>query len=135
MSLGPLKNLEDITLEDMKNNPIWVNDLAGEWEDDFDESSERPILGTEDITSEIIDEFVSISMLVKVNDENIFGSANLEEDGSVSCLAIWQDNKWIISNKAFQGKDHVEIEVIPSIDGVKNNIYNYDLKLDVGRKK
>ena len=134
-SLGNLKNLEDITLDDMKNNPIWVNDITGEWENDFDESSERPIIGTNDITSSMIDEFVSISMLVKFPSESEFGSANLEEDGSITCLAVWRDDEWIIGSKAFQGIDDIEIEIIPAINGENNIIYIYDLKLDVGRIK
>ncbi len=43
--LGNLKQLDEITLQDMVTNPIWVNDLSGEQLGDYDEASERPVIG------------------------------------------------------------------------------------------
>ncbi len=134
-TLGELKNLDDISLDDMKNYPIWINDLSGEWENGFDESSERPLIGANDITDDILSEFVSISVLVKFPDQNEFGSANLEDDGSVSCIAVWRNNEWVIGSKAFQEQSDIELSVIPSIIGEEDVTYIYDPKSDIGNKK
>ena len=53
-TLGELKNLDDISIDDMTANPIWANDLSGEWEDGFDESSERPLIGANDVTEKML---------------------------------------------------------------------------------
>ena len=35
IELGVLKNLDEITIDDMKKNPIWVADLSGENKNNF----------------------------------------------------------------------------------------------------
>ena len=135
LNLGNLKNLDDITLDDMKNNPIWINDVSGEWEDEFDESSERPVLGATDITKGMRSEFISISMLVEFPNDDAFGSANLEDDGTISCVAIWENNEWVDGRKAFQNKDNVDIKLIPTVEGEANILFVYDPKSDKGKRK
>jgi len=133
--LGALKNLDDITLDDMKINPIWANDVSGEWEDNFDESSERPLLGTNDITKAMLSEFVSISMLVEFPNENELGSANIEDDSSISCVAVWRNSEWLDVGKAFESESDIEIKAIPTINGKKGVVFVYDPSSDRGKKK
>jgi hypothetical protein len=47
IELGPLKTLDDITIDDMKQYPIWVNDFSGE-------SLERPVINNNDVTEKMI---------------------------------------------------------------------------------
>lgn len=133
-NLGDLKNLDDITLKDMQTNPIWVNDLSGEFEDDFDESSERPILNVTDVCSALFSQFASIAVLAEFPKENEIGSVNIEDVNNISCAAVWRNDEWIVGKKAFAGKENIEIKVIPSINGANNILFIYDPKSDSGKR-
>lgn len=131
IELGPLKNLDDITIEDMQKYPIWINDVSGEHEEGFDESSERPVINSDDVTKKILSSYVSVSILVKCEQLNLPGSANIEEDGSISVLVFWKDGKWQPNNK-FIKEDKIIIQSVPSIKGEKNIKFEYNLKDDIG---
>ena len=133
--LGDLKNLDEITVDDMKKNPIWINDGSGESIDGFDEVSERPVLGTTDVDSDILSQFISISILVEFPNENEFGSANIQDDGSISWVAVWREGAWVGGSEGFEGKADIEIQAIPSIQGEANILFVYDPKSDRGKRK
>lgn len=129
-SLGPLKRLEDITLQDMRENPIWVCDLSGEWEEGYDETSQRPLTEANHVTEDMLDEFVSVSVLIKFTNSDEWGSADVDENGNLCALAVWRENEWIDGRHAFDGKEQVELEVIPVILGGDTHHYVYCPKTD-----
>ncbi len=131
--LGSLKMLEDITLDDMLENPIWVNDLSGEGEDDFDETAERPVIGAKEVTYDMIDDFVSVSVLIKFPEIDKFGSANVVENGTLDAVAIWDDGDWVDGRQFFQDKEKAKLEVIPDILDGKDKSFVYDPKTDTAR--
>jgi hypothetical protein len=130
--LGANKQLEKFVLDDMKEYPVWVNDLSGEFEDGFDESSQRPIIGEINVNKRFAREFLTVTILVKDSDSNIYATVNYEQDGTFSTLCIWQDNSWIGSDDLFPNLESKIFIAIPQIEGIKEARIKYNLKNDTG---
>ena len=92
--LGALKRADDITLEDMREHPVWVNDLSGEGVEGHDEDSQRPILGDVKVTRSIARQFLWVCILVRVVGTDIYGAAGFERDGTLQDVALWVDGQW-----------------------------------------
>ena len=116
----------------MKKYPIWVNDLSGEYTDGFDETSERPIINATELTEKMLIKYFLVNILVRCEEFNLWGVANIDENEELSVLVFWKNRKWQI-NKDFIGKNKIIIESVPSIKGRSNLRFEYDLKLDKGR--
>lgn len=134
IKLGKLKNLEEITLDDMYQNPIWVNDLSGENDEESDETSERPLIGATDVTKQVLKEFVSVSIFIKVVGSNMYGSAHYDEDGNLSAMSFWSDKSWQSPSAIFPKGEKVIVEAIPSIEGEKNCRFILNIDKDIATK-
>jgi hypothetical protein len=121
IKLGPLKSLEDITINDMIEYPIWVEDLSGESLDDFDETAERPIVNTKDVTKEMLENYVRVNVLVEVVGTDILSCAYVEDDGTLSTLVAWVNDNWIDLNKHLDERKEIILKPIPSIFGKRHN--------------
>jgi hypothetical protein len=132
--LGNLKRLEDMSLSDFTEHPIWVADLSGECDDGFDETSQRPVVGTCDVTKSMLKEFVSVSVLIAISGTDIQGTADVSEDLNLSTLCLWQDDEWK-SPKEIRGfPEDAHVEVIPTIEGQENLRLSYDPRSDIATR-
>ena len=134
IELGVLKNLDEITIDDMKKNPIWVADLSGENKKNYDESSQRPILNTVNLTNKLHKDFVTISILIEVEGKNIFGSSDFEEDCSLSTVVLWKNDNWIDANKILNKEDEIILVTPVQINGKKNVKFRYNIENDTAEQ-
>lgn len=113
---GKSKSLDDITLDDALKYPIWEWALDEEGEDGQDETWQRPIIDTDNVTDDIYNPTITI----KIKDTELFGSAEFDnEKQSLSAISVWFDNEWKILNQT-QIKTPIIFIAIPKIDGVQN---------------
>lgn len=113
---GKSKSLDDITLDDVLKYPIWEWALGEEGEDGQDETWQRPIIDTDNITDDIFNPTITL----KIKDTELFGSAEFDnETQSLSAISVWLDNEWKILNQT-QIKTPIIFIAIPKIDGAQN---------------
>ena len=113
---GKSKSLDDITLDDALKFPIWEWALDEEGEDGQDETWQRPIIDTDNVTDEIYNPTITI----KIKDTELFGSAEFDnETQSLSAISVWLDNEWKTLNQT-KMKTPITFIAIPKIDGVQN---------------
>jgi len=113
---GKSKSLDDITLDDALKYPIWEWALDEEGEDGQDETWQRPIVDTDNVTDDIYNPTITI----KIKDTELFGSAEYDNDTqSLSAISIWLDNEWKILSDT-QIMTPITFIAIPKIDGIQN---------------
>lgn len=115
-STGKSKSLDDITLEDVLKFPIWEWALDEEGEEGQDETWQRPIIDTDNVTDEIYNPTITF----KIKDTDLFGSAEFDSDTqTLSAISIWLYSKWKILSEA-QIQTPAIFIAIPKIDGIQN---------------
>ncbi len=88
---GQSKSLDDINLKDVLENPIWEWALDEEGIEGQDETWQRPILDTDNVTDEIFNPTITL----KIKDTDIYGSGEYDnEKQSISAISIWTDGGW-----------------------------------------
>lgn len=113
---GKSKSLSDITLEDALQYPIWEWALDEEGVDGQDETWQRPIIDTDNVSEDIFDP----SITVKVKGTDLVGSAEFDsENQSLSAIAVWIENQWK-SLKDTQIASPVTLVAVPRINGESN---------------
>lgn len=113
---GKSKSLDDITLDDALKYPIWEWALDEEGEDGQDETWQRPIIDTDNVTSDIYNPTITL----KIKDTELFGSAEFDNDTqSISAISVWLDDEWKILTQT-QIKTPIIFIAVPKIDGVEN---------------
>lgn len=113
---GKSKSLEDITLEDALKYPIWEWALDEEEEEGQDETWQRPIIDTDNITREINNPTITL----KIKDTALYGSAEFDNQAqSLSAISIWNNNEWIALDQT-KLKTPIIFISIPKIEGTKN---------------
>jgi hypothetical protein len=132
--LGDMKRLEDITLDDMREHPIWINDLGGEAQHGFDETSQRPVIGDANVTKRMLKESVSVSVHVTVAGTSFEGSADLSGDPSLSALAVWFDGEWKAPRDIAGFPSEAQIELVPALLGEEHVRFTYDTESDSGTR-
>jgi hypothetical protein len=113
---GPSKSLDDITLEDVLQYPIWEWALDEEGVDGQDETWQRPIIDTDNVTDEIFNPTIT----VKVKGTDFYGSGEYDnKTQTLSAISIWNKDHWDILDEI---KISVPIIIIsvPKIDGQEN---------------
>lgn len=117
-STGKAKSLDDISLNDVLKYPIWEWALDEEGEDDQDETWQRPIISTNNVTDDIFNPTITL----KIKDSELYCSAEYDnETQSLSSISIWLDNEWrclshtnlnppitLISIPKINGKDNIQ---------------------------
>lgn len=71
---GKSKPIDEVTLQDMQENPIWIFALDEEDSDEVDESWLKPILKSDNVMSEFVEAYI----LLKSTDGQYYISANLD---------------------------------------------------------
>ncbi len=83
----------------------------------------------------MLSEFVSVAVLVEFQNKNIFGSAYLNEDHSISSLSAWVNNTWVDAREHFESNSALLVKVVPSIKNEKDVMFIYVPASDKGRRK
>jgi len=122
---GDLVTLDDITIEDMMSNKVWVNDLSGESEDGFDETSIRPLLNVDNITKEMVESFLEVSILIKIKGTEIYGSANIDIEGNLEVVLVWHNESWENIEKVYSESERIIITTLVSVFNESDNEYEY----------
>jgi hypothetical protein len=113
---GKLKSLEDITLTDVLEYPIWEWALDEEGVEGQDETWQRPIISTNNVTDEIYNPTITL----KIKETDIYGSAEYDnETGSISAISIWTNNEWKVL-RDFNFSAPIIFISVPKIDGIEN---------------
>jgi len=113
---GKSKSLDEITLEDVLEYPIWEYALDEEGLEGQDESWQRPVTDTDNVTDEIIAPIIT----VKIKDTEIYGSGEYDnETESIVGITIWIDGEWKSLSDSVMSVPITFISV-PKIDGVEN---------------
>lgn len=129
---GNSKPLEEITLEDILENPIWEWSLDGEDNDEQDETWQRPIIETDNVTMEMYNPTISL----KIKNTDLFGSAEYDyETESLSAISIWKENEWILLSD-FEKSTPITFISIPKINGIENvEFVCDDIMSDIANRK
>src|SRR6185369_8714028 len=117
LTFGPAKSLDDITLDDVLANPIWlwVWETGGEAKIGQDETWQQPVLGTTDVTDEMSEPVISF----RVKGSNIIGFGSYRpKDDRLFGMALWIDNEWRMLKKTGLSVPLVLV-AIPSINGLR----------------
>ena len=116
---GRSKSLEDITLEDCLEQPIWVWALDEEGVDGQDETWQKPVTGATEVTPELIAHFLVLNIPFNVVGTDLLGSGDYDhERGEIGGFAIWQDGGWKPRLRDVEGLTFpVEFEALPPICG------------------
>ena len=113
---GKSKSLDDITLDDVLKYPIWEWALDEEGEEGQDETWQRPIIDTDNVTDEIYNPTISL----KIKDTELYGSAEFDiESQTLSAISIWVKTEWEILSES-QMKTPLVFIAIPKIEGSEN---------------
>ena len=117
LKFGNPKSLDDITLEDAQEHPIWL----WVWEAGLEEVSEDETWQCPVVNSKDVDESMTepvITLLVK--NTNLVGSASYSsEKEELDGIAIWQNDAWVMVQEADLSFP-VTFVSVPTIQGVKN---------------
>lgn len=128
---GKSKSLDDITLDDVLRYPIWKWALDEESEEGQDETWQKPIISTDNVTEEIYSPTISL----KIKDTDMFASAEFDHmTQSLSAISVWVDNDWR-SIQQSQIKVPVILIAIPRIDGIQDVAFICDSLTDDNAKR
>ena len=112
---GRSKSLEDITLSDVLQYPIWEWALENETEQMQDETWQQPVIDTDNVTDEIYCPIITLS----IKGTNLFASAEFDHDTqSLSSISVWADSQWKILAD-IQIQTPIVFVSIPKIEGVE----------------
>ena len=113
---GKSKSLDDITLTDILENPIWEWALGEEAIEGQDETWQRPIIDTDNVTDEIFNPTITL----KIKGTDIYGSAEYDNEvKGLSAISIWKENEWKILTD-FETSTPIIFISIPKIEGIEN---------------
>jgi hypothetical protein len=123
---GQSKPLDDISLNDVLQYPIWEWALDEEGIEGQDETWQRPVLNTNDVT----DEMFTPTITLKIKDTEIYASAEYESnDETISAISVWNENHWSLLNEVDLSIPIILISV-PKIKGIENVVFILKSKSD-----
>jgi hypothetical protein len=90
--VGKSKPLTEVTLEDCLRYPIWEWALDEETQPGHDESWQRPVTSTTDVTPEMLDPTITF----RISGSELIGTGVYDHDSaSLSSISIWDDGEWV----------------------------------------
>jgi hypothetical protein len=111
---GRSKPMEEVTLDDMLQYPIWIAAIDEECEEEQDETWQKPIINSTDVKSEYCEAYI----LLKVQNTDLYVSACLDvEKMRLWDIAIWSEYEWISMDFYDEIEFPVRMISIPSING------------------
>lgn len=119
--LGKAKPMDEVTLEDMLQYPIWVFALDEEGKEEQDETWLKPVLNTTDVDESLYEAYI----LLKIEHNNMYFSASLDIDRmELDDVCFWSNDEWKPIN-GLQDVDYpLKLMSIPSLKGEDNFIFS-----------
>lgn len=116
---GKSKPIEEITLADFLEHPIWEYALDEEGVEGQDESWIRPVVDTDNVTEEIYSPIIAL----KIEDSAIYGCGEYDnETESIVGISICADGVWKALGDAELSAPVIFIS-IAKIDNVENVVF------------
>ena len=114
---GKAKSLDDITLEDVIKYRIWVWALDEEGVDGQDETWQKPIIDTDNVTGAIYNPTITI----RVQNTNYYGCGEYDRDSDqLTAISIWKNDKWIELKEFTEMPAPLIFIALPTIYGENN---------------
>jgi hypothetical protein len=130
---GKAKSLDDITLEDVINHPIWVWALDEERVEGQDETWQKPVTSTTNVTEDIFNPTITL----RIGNTNYYGSGEYDQqEKELSGLSIWLDGEWIVIGEFTAVPTPFSFFAVPMINGEANvEFVCSDVEADRARRK
>jgi hypothetical protein len=91
LQFGTPKSLDEITLTDVQQHPIWLWVWeAGLEQQAEDETWQYPVTNTTDVTAGMIEPIISL----RIKGTELIGSASYDPEAALEAIAVWQDGAW-----------------------------------------
>jgi len=93
LTFGPAKSLDDISLDDVLKHPVWlwVWETGQEGAPDQDETWQRPVTSTRDVT----DEMRVPTVTLRVKGTDLYGSGEYHrEHDRLEAISLWIGTQW-----------------------------------------
>ena len=129
---GKAKSLDDITLDDVLQHPIWIWASDEEGEPDQDETWQKPLLDTDNITPDIFTPIITL----KIKDTDRFASGEYDEQKKqLAGISVWKDDSWT-DLRGLGLPEPVILIAVPRINGEENvEFICIDVKKDRAYRK
>jgi len=111
---GPAKALDLITLDDVLENPIWFWALDQETEPGQDETWQKPLVSSTDVTARMIEPVITLR--VKGRDLHASGSYDHRER-MVYGISVWSNGEWKALSQTEGLAGPLTFVAVPSICG------------------
>ena len=121
---GKSKPIDEVTLQDMQENPIWIFALDEEDSDEVDESWLKPILKSDNVMSEFVEAYI----LLKSTDGQYYISANLDIKKEVlDDVTFWKPEQqcWIPIENIDSYKE-MQFIAVPKIEKETDILFGFD---------
>lgn len=114
--MGNSKPMEEVTLQDMLEYPIWTFALDEEDIEGQDETWQKPIYSTN-----VLPGYIAVYILLKIEQTDQYVSADLDiKRMTLADVALWQDDEWIPIHDVEWLSHPLTLISIPTIKGVEN---------------
>lgn len=111
---GPAKDLAEITLEDCLTFPIWEWALDEAESGEGDETWQRPITSTRDVSADMFDPIITF----QIKGTDLYGSGSYDiRKEAIFGSSIWIDNEWVPLQKIHHLPLPFVFVAIPTISG------------------
>lgn len=121
---GKSKPIDEVTLQDMQENPIWIFALDEEDSDEVDESWLKPILKSDNVMSEFVEAYI----LLKSTDGQYDISTNLDiKKEALDDVTFWKPEQqcWIpIEN--IDNYREMQLIAVPKIEKENDILFEFD---------
>ena len=112
--VGKSKPMTEVTLKDCLRHPIWEWALDEETLPGRDETWQRPVTGTKDVTPEMVDPTITF----RIAGSEVVGTGIYDHDTtSLSSISIWDDGEWVDVRELDDLMIPVELTALPTILG------------------
>lgn len=119
--LGKAKPMDDVTLEDMLQYPIWVFALDEEGDEGQDETWLKPVLNITDVDESLYEAYI----LLKTEHNNLYVSASLDIDRmKLDDVCFWANDEWKPISELQDVDCPLKLTSIPSLKGEDNFIFS-----------
>lgn len=116
---GKSKALDDMTIKDFKDHPIWVWALDEEGVPGQDETWQKPVIGATEVTPELVSNFLTLNIAFKVIGTDLEGAGDYDhERGEIGGFALWRDGQWMPNLCEIEALIYpLTFEAVPAICG------------------
>ena len=111
---GPAKPLESIILDDILEHPVWFWALDQETEPGQDETWQKPLVSSTDVTARMIEPIITL----RVKGQGLHASGTYGHDErTVDGISVWTNGEWKVLSQTEGLTGPLTFVAVPSICG------------------